>query len=110
MDRYSFGENNIWTIHDGDQPLPWLNSFTKRVFGIRIPPIRSVIPHNTQITTVFGAPIPVTKCEHPSEEEVNRVHEEVSVLGTADAQVVKQIQELFAKYKPEGEDDLVIEV
>lgn len=110
MARYSFGENNIWTIHDGDRPLPWLNSFTKRVFGIRIPPIRSVVPHNTQITTVFGAPIPVTKCEHPSEEEVNRVHEEVRVLGTADAQVIKQIQELFAKYKPEGEDDLVIEV
>ena len=69
-----------------------------------------MIPHNTQITTVFGVPIPVTKCEHPSEEEVNRVHEEVSVLGMGDTQVINQIQELFAKYKPEGEDDLVIEV
>ena len=80
------------------------------MFGVRIPPIRNVIPHNTQITTVFGAPISVTKCEHPSEEEVNRVHDEVSVLRIADAQVIKQIHELFAKYKPEGEEDLVIEV
>lgn len=95
--RYSFGENNIWRIHDEDQPLYWLNRFTKSVFGIRIPPLRSIIPHNTQITTVFGSPIPVTKCACPSEEEVNRVHDEVAMGDVISSRLWSKSSFCFAR-------------
>lgn len=49
------------------------------MLGIRIPPMKSVIPHNTRITTVFGSPIPVQQNDTPSEEEVNRIHSLVVV-------------------------------
>ena len=42
-----------------------------------MPPISHLLPRNTQITTVFGSPIPVEKCENPSEEMVLEIHKKV---------------------------------
>lgn len=40
--------------------------------------MKSILPHNTQLTLVFGSPIPVEKKDNPSEEEIDHIHELVS--------------------------------
>ena len=42
-----------------------------------MPPIHSILPSNTEITTVFGSPIEVKQNDSPSAEDINAVFVEV---------------------------------
>lgn len=46
--------------------------------------MQSILPHNTQYTTVFGSPIPVKQMDQPSEEEIQRIHTLVGMRISVD--------------------------
>lgn len=46
--------------------------------------MQSILPQNTQLTLVFGSPIPVEKKEQPTDEDINRIHKQVGLKSEWD--------------------------
>ncbi|CAI5441046.1 unnamed protein product [Caenorhabditis angaria] len=83
---YSFGENDVfeqWENPIGSK-LRRFQEWSKRIFGISYPIFHGrgflqltfgYLPYRKPIDTVIGAPIPVTRVENPSKEQINELHE-----------------------------------
>ncbi|CAI2352769.1 unnamed protein product [Caenorhabditis sp. 36 PRJEB53466] len=84
---YAFGENDVYKQIDNPEGsvLRKMQEWGKKKTGISLPLIYGrgyfqmalgLLPINTSVDVVVGAPIPVDKCEGPLEEEkVNEIHE-----------------------------------
>ena len=74
---YSFGENNCY--EQLSTKLPAVKKFQakfQRVLGLSLPLVTNLIPKKSKIATVFGAPIPCTRIEEPTEAQVKEKLEE----------------------------------
>ncbi|XP_055279683.1 2-acylglycerol O-acyltransferase 2-like isoform X1 [Moschus berezovskii] len=97
---FSFGENDIYDQVE-NSPGSWLRWFQDRLHkSIRgsIPLFYGrgvfqysfgLMPYRRPITTVVGKPIEVQKTQHPSQEEVDRLHQ----------RYVKELENLFEAHK-----------
>ncbi|PIA16480.1 diacylglycerol acyltransferase, partial [Coemansia reversa NRRL 1564] len=89
---FIFGENDIFL--QLNHPLLrkiqlWLQS--KMMFALPLFYGRfGLVPRRTQLTTVFGRPIPVKKTPEPSREEINRVH----------ALYLSELRRIYNRFKP----------
>ncbi|KAM7235998.1 hypothetical protein CapIbe_013184, partial [Capra ibex] len=97
---FSFGENDVFDQVE-NSPGSWLHWFQDRLlkttrFSIPLFYGRGVfqysvgfMPYRWPITTVVGKPIKVQKTPHPSQEEVDRLHQ----------CYIKELSNLFATHK-----------
>ncbi|XP_055279686.1 2-acylglycerol O-acyltransferase 2-like [Moschus berezovskii] len=97
---FSFGDNNLYA-HAKNSPGFWWKWFSDQLFeklGLTIPLFygRGVfqytfgfMPYRRPITTVVGKPIEVPKTPHPSQEEVDRLHQ----------RYMKELSNLFEAHK-----------
>ncbi|XP_055403301.1 2-acylglycerol O-acyltransferase 2-like [Bubalus kerabau] len=91
---FSFGENDIYDQVE-NSPGTWLRWFQDRlqkVTGGSIPLFYGsfgLMPYRRPITTVVGKPIEVQKTPHPSQEEVDRLHQ----------RYMKELENLFEAHK-----------
>jgi hypothetical protein len=87
---FSFGENQI--LHN--MRLPGLQIFLYRTFGIFMPMyphgrLYSLMPNQTKVTVVFGAPVFLPKIAQPTVEEIAAFHFEY----------YGRVHELFEQHK-----------
>ncbi|GMS93892.1 hypothetical protein PENTCL1PPCAC_16067 [Pristionchus entomophagus] len=97
---YAFGENDLYYLvanHQGSLVRRWQN-FMKKVTGVS--PLLfygrglfsdnlGPLPFRKELNTVLGAPIPVDKTEHPSQEQIDNLH----------ALYINKLIELFDEHK-----------
>ncbi|KAM5248027.1 2-acylglycerol O-acyltransferase 2 [Ctenodactylus gundi] len=97
---FSFGENDVFNQVQNSSGS-WLRCVQNRlqkIMGISLPLFHGrgifqysfgLLPYRQPITTVVGKPIEVQKTTHPSEEEVNQLHQ----------RYVKELCNLFEAHK-----------
>nr|XP_054097887.1 2-acylglycerol O-acyltransferase 2 isoform X5 [Callithrix jacchus] len=83
---FSFGENDLFdqVPNSSDSWLRCVQNRLQKIMGISLPLFHGrgvfqysfgLIPYRRPVTTVVGKPIEVQKTLHPSEEEVNQLHQ-----------------------------------
>ncbi|EGT49230.1 hypothetical protein CAEBREN_11471 [Caenorhabditis brenneri] len=97
---YAFGENDIYKQIDNPEGsmLRKMQEWGKKKMGISLPLIYGrgyfqmalgLLPINTSVNVVVGAPIPVTKDANPSKETVDEIHRKY----------MEQLSDLFEEHK-----------
>ncbi|KAB0353401.1 hypothetical protein FD755_023895 [Muntiacus reevesi] len=89
MPIFSFGENDI---HDQveNSPGSWLRGSIPLFYDCRVFQYSfGLMPYRRPITTVVGKPIEVQKTPHPSQEEVDSLHQ----------RYMKEVENLFEAHK-----------
>lgn len=100
MPIFSFGENNLFNQVENTPGtwLRWIQNWLQKIMGISLPLFHGrgvfqysfgLVPFRQPITTVVGKPIEVQMIPHPSEEEVNRLHQ----------LYIKELCKLFEEHK-----------
>ncbi|KAL7012195.1 hypothetical protein ACKWTF_014679 [Chironomus riparius] len=96
---FSFGENDCYNLMNNDPGTKWrkFQDFIKNATGI-VPMVMNgrgffhyfgLMPGRAPINTVIGAPIDVVRCENPSQDVIDELHE----------RYVNAIQRIFDEYK-----------
>ncbi|XP_033127079.1 2-acylglycerol O-acyltransferase 2-like [Anneissia japonica] len=97
---YSFGETDIfYQVANPEGSLwKWIQRQSKKLMGFPLIAFYGrgvfnytlgLVPHRRPINTVVGHPIEVEKIEHPTQEDIDKLHETYC----------KQLQQLFEDYK-----------
>ncbi|XP_032345305.1 2-acylglycerol O-acyltransferase 2 [Camelus ferus] len=83
---FSFGDNDLFDQYENSPGswLRWIQNRLQKIMGVSFPLFHGrgvfqysfgLLPYRRPITTVVGTPIEVQKTPHPSQEEVDRLHQ-----------------------------------
>ena len=73
---YSFGEVECYRQLSSAWPIvKKFQAKFQKVLGLSLPLVTNLWPRKNKITTVFGKPIPVERCEHPTDVEIEHLLE-----------------------------------
>ncbi|XP_072825277.1 2-acylglycerol O-acyltransferase 2-like isoform X1 [Vicugna pacos] len=97
---FSFGDNDLFDQYENSSGFwwQWFNDKLYKMTGINIPLFHGrgvfqysfgLLPYRRPITTVVGTPIEVQKTPHPSQEEVDRLHQ----------RYLQELSDLFEAHK-----------
>lgn len=97
---FGFGENDIYeqVISEEGTKIHWVQKKFKAMFGFTLPLFHGrgafnyrhgLLPYRHPIVSVVGRPIHVTKCDHPTEEQLEQVQ----------AEYIRELRDLWDTWK-----------